>query len=75
MSKIVDLSDTSDFEKHECQSRKEGPLIIFECPKCDYVRTYDQESDEWSASGGNMYILHKGSNAPTGINPAMLHPN
>lgn len=74
MSKFIDFNST-EWEKHECHSTREGDWIVFECPQCDYTRRMNWKTGEMKVSGGEMQVLHSGTHLPTGMDADLLHSN
>jgi len=60
--------NTENTEKHVCKSRKEGDWLIFECPKCGYLRHWNPKTNEMNLiNSGNARVLHNGSYEPIGL--------
>lgn len=74
MSKKVELIDLG-YEKHECNSKREGDWIVFSCKECEYERRYNWKTREVKVTGENIMVLHKGMHAPTGLNPQLMNVN
>lgn len=47
-------------KKHICTSVREGDVIYFICPTCDYVRTWNLVTGKMNFTGGTMDVLHGG---------------
>ena len=64
------------FERHTCNSSKEGEWIIFQCPKCGYVSKMNPRTHEMKVIDiGDETVLHSGMHVPIGIQPDKYHPN
>ncbi|MCB0578033.1 MAG: hypothetical protein KDD10_01820 [Phaeodactylibacter sp.] len=64
------------FEKHSCNSRREGPWLIFECPQCSYARKWNTATNEIKLlDSGAENTLHSGWHEPPGLQMEKLNAN
>lgn len=75
MSTSIKFHNGEEMEQHDCESRRDGDWIVFKCPKCDYSRRVNWKTGEMSASGGNMFVMHRGQHFPTGVDPRLMNMN
>ena len=71
--KIRDLG--FEFDDHNCDSRREGDWLIFECQKCTYVRKINFKTREMKVTHGDPTALHRGFRKPVGIQPGKINLN
>ncbi len=75
MSKYFELR-TEGFEKHSCESRREGDWFIFECPDCNYIRRWNPKTKEMKVTGdSDENILHSGRYEAPGLQIDTYNPN
>ena len=58
------LSENLDRKRHVCQSYREGDLIIFICPDCDYIRQINFKTKKMESVGGAIDVIHEGMHQP-----------
>ena len=75
MSYSIELRQEG-FEKHNCDSRRDGDLLIFECPQCGYHRVWNLETNKMHLiDAGDENVLHNGWHEPTGLQSDKYNPN
>lgn len=75
MSNYLEFS-AEDYEKHNCESRREGEWIIFECPHCNYVREWNLTTNEMKVTKGeDESVMHSGMFQPVGLQMETINPN
>ncbi len=75
MAKEMEFFGEGHLERHECESRRKGDLIIFKCPQCNYERHMNIQTGEMYVKEGNMTALHSGMHWPIGVQPDRLSLN
>ena len=63
----------SEKPTHECNSHREGDLMIFICPQCDYVRQINYKTGKMKTSGGDGTTIHHGVQSPQIEKAPLLH--
>ena len=70
-------NNSTDTDRHQCESYRDGDWIIFTCPKClNYERRLNWRTGEMMVKDGeDPYILHAGEYFPTEYQHAMVCVN
>jgi hypothetical protein len=65
----MNIEINTDLPRHTCEARKFGNIIVFTCPQCDYVRSWNIATDKFIVTGDQPGVLHEGMSYPVGIDP------
>ena len=60
----MDFENNDQNVHHVCNASRDGDWIVYQCPKCDYVRREHIETDESVVENIKAHIHHSGFYVP-----------